>query len=62
MQSYWRRHKALVDYQNLKKTSIIQQSSSSCDTQEEKVVYFNILIGEYVIVRDIIQYYFGAFS
>ncbi|XP_027934154.1 myosin-11 isoform X2 [Vigna unguiculata] len=37
IQSHWRRHKALVDYQNLKKASIIQQSSSSCDTQEEKV-------------------------
>ncbi|BAT95510.1 hypothetical protein VIGAN_08225400 [Vigna angularis var. angularis] len=37
IQSYWRRHKALVDYQNLKKAPIIQQSSSSCDTQEEKV-------------------------
>ncbi|CAJ1968966.1 unnamed protein product [Sphenostylis stenocarpa] len=38
IQSYWRRHKALVDYQNLKKASIIQQSISSIDKQEEKVL------------------------
>ncbi|KAK8467989.1 hypothetical protein PHAVU_007G195700 [Phaseolus vulgaris] len=38
IQSYWRRHKALADYQNLKKASITQQSNSSCDEQEEKVL------------------------
>ncbi|RDY10834.1 Myosin-11, partial [Mucuna pruriens] len=39
MQSHWRRHKALFDYQNLKKALIISQSiDHSGDEQEQKVL------------------------
>ncbi|RHN80083.1 putative myosin ATPase [Medicago truncatula] len=43
IQSYWRRHKALVDYQNLKKASIISQSvNHSNDEQEQKVMEISV--------------------
>ncbi|KAH1216511.1 Myosin-11 [Glycine max] len=39
MQSYWRRHKALYDYQNLRKASISSQSiNHSNDKHEQKVL------------------------
>ncbi|CAL5206920.1 unnamed protein product [Lathyrus oleraceus] len=38
IQSYWRRHKALIDYQNLKKASVISRSvNHSSDEHEQKI-------------------------
>ncbi|RHN80100.1 putative myosin ATPase [Medicago truncatula] len=43
IQSYWRRHKAPVDYQNLKKASIISQSvNHSINEHEKKVVEISV--------------------
>ncbi|KAK2455375.1 Myosin family protein with Dil domain-containing protein [Trifolium repens] len=43
IQSYWRRHKALFNYQNLKKASLISQSvNRSSDEHEQKVVELSV--------------------
>ncbi|CAJ2627713.1 unnamed protein product [Trifolium pratense] len=43
IQSYWRRHKALFNYQNLKKAALISESvNRSSDEHEQKVVEISV--------------------
>lgn len=44
MQSYWRRHRAIFEYQNLKMSIISQSINHSMDNHEQKVCVLTFLL------------------